>query len=397
MKTSIARSVLPAAVLLAGVALGGGADAQQGSEPLSYELTRLDSLGGASSVGASINDHGWIAGRSNLPTGVRHAALWRDGALIKDLGTLGGPEKGSTVLWPVKNLRGILSGISYTDEPDPNSEKWSCGFFLASPGTRCFGFRWEDGVMTPLMPFAGGTHSFATGTNNAGRTVGWAENSVVDTTCVLPQRLQFRAVVWGPQGNIIGELPPLPGFDDTVTAATAINDRGQVVGISGICDQAAGRLSAIHNVLWEHGQPINIGDFGGVAWNTPMMINQGGDIVGFANASEADGSNLNPRAFLKIPGEAIRNLGMLDGDVNSSAASINNWRQVVGDSCDPEDNCRAFIWQNGVMRDLNSLVDDREDVLTIAKDIDDFGRITGQGFDDEAGRFFAFVATPIWK
>jgi probable HAF family extracellular repeat protein len=395
MKTSIARSVLTA-VLLAGVALGGAANAQQGGEPLGYRLTRLDSLGGTSSVGASINDRGWIAGRSNLSNGVRHAALWRDG-VITELGTLGGPEKGSTVLWPVKNLRGIISGISFTDEPDPNHERWSCGFFLASPGTRCLGFRWEDDVMTPLRPFEGGTHSFATGTNNAGLTVGWAENGVMDTTCVSPQRLRFRAVVWGPDGKIRHELPPLPGTDDTVTAATAINDRSQVVGISGICDQAAGRFSAIHNVLWEHGQPIDIGDFGGVAWNTPMMINQHGDIVGFANSSAADGGNQNPRAFLKIRGEAIRNLGTLDGDVNSSAASINEWRQVVGDSCDADDNCRAFLWQNGVMKDLNLLVDDREDVLTIAKDIDDFGRITGQGFDDEAGKFFAFVATPIWK
>jgi probable HAF family extracellular repeat protein len=396
MKTSIARSVLAAAVLLARVGLGGDAAVQQGGEALRYHLTRLDSLGGTSSVGASINDGGWIAGRSNLPNGVRHAALWRDG-VITDLGTLGGPDKGSTVLWPVKNLRGLISGISYTDEPDPNNEKWSCGFFLASPGTRCLGFRWEDDVMTPLMPFEGGTHSFATGTNNAGLTVGWAENGVVDTTCVLPQRLRFRAVVWGPGGEIRAELPPLPGTDDTVTAATAINDRGQVVGISGICDQAAGRLSAIHNVLWEHGEPINIGDFGGVAWNTPMMINQGGDIVGFANSSEADGSNLNPRAFLKVRGEAIRNLGTLDGDVDSSAASINKWRQVVGDSCAADGTCRAFLWQNDVMKDLNSLIDDKEDVLTIAKDIDDFGRITGQGFDNEAGKFFAFVATPIGR
>jgi probable HAF family extracellular repeat protein len=394
MNTSIARSVVSAAVFLAGVAQGGDADTRHGREQVRYRLIRLDSLGGTSSIGASINDRGWIAGRSNRGNGVRHAALWRNG-VITDLGTLGGPDKASAVLWPVKNLRGIVSGISYTDEPDPNSERWSCGFFLASSNTHCFGFRWEEGVMTPLLPFEGGTHSFATGTNNLGQTVGWAENATVDSTCVLPQRLQFRAVVWGPQGNIMRQLLPLPGTTDTVTAATAINDRGQVVGISGICDQAVGRFSAIHNVLWEHGRTIDIGDFGGVAWNTPMMINQRGDIVGFANASAADAGNLNPRAFLKIRGQAIRNLGTLDGDVNSSASSINEWRQVVGDSCDQDDNCRAFLWQDGVMEDLNPLVSDDEDVLTIAKDIDDFGRITGQGFDDEAGTFFAFVAIPI--
>lgn len=392
MPSSIGRPFL--AVLLIAGAVDAG-DAQHGLAPVRYTLERLDSLGGTSSVGTSINDRGWVAGRSNLPSGVRHAALWRDGALT-DLGVLGGPAQPSTVLWPVKNLRGIVSGVAYTDEPDPNGERWSCGFFLTSPGTRCLGFRWEDGVMTPLPPFAGGTHSFATGTNNFGFTVGWAENAVVDSTCVAPQRLRFRAAVWGPGGHIVRELRPLPGSGDTSTAATAINDRGQVVGISGICDQAAGRFSAIHAVMWlPNGQVVNLGDFGGVAWNTPNMLNQRGDVVGFANASAADGGAQNFRPFLKRPGHAIEQLPLLPGAANGSAQSINEWRQVVGDSCDAAGVCRAVVWMGGAVRDLNELVDDREDRLTIAKDVDNLGRITGQGFDDETGTFFAFVATPV--
>jgi probable HAF family extracellular repeat protein len=394
MPSSIVRSCL-ALALFAGV--GNAADGpHQTLVPVRYTLERLDSLGGTSSVGVSINDRGWVAGRSNLPSGVRHAALWRDGVLT-DLGALGGPDKPSTVLWPVKNVRGIVSGIAYTNEPDPNGERWSCGFFLTSPGTRCFGFRWEDGLMTPLPPFAGGTHSFATGTNNLGFTVGWAENAVVDSTCVAPQRLRFRAAVWGPGGHIVRELRPLPGSGDTTTAATAINDRGQVVGISGVCDQAAGRFSAIHSVLWQpNGQVVNLGDFGGVAWNTPNMINLRGDVVGFANASAADGGTQNFRPFLKRPGHAIQQLPMLPGAAHGSAQGINEWRHVVGDSCDAAGVCRAVVWLDGAVHDLNALVDDQEDRLTIAKDVDDFGRITGQGFDDETNTFFAFVATPVW-
>ena len=33
------------------------------------------------------------------------------------------------------------------------------------------------------LPTLGGTHGFATGTNNLGQTVGWAENTVLDPTC----------------------------------------------------------------------------------------------------------------------------------------------------------------------------------------------------------------------
>jgi probable HAF family extracellular repeat protein len=395
MKSLIAPTVV-AVALLAGAYAGGAGTAPPRREHTTYQLSNLQSLGGTSSVGYSVNDRGWVAGRSNLPGNhSRHATLWRNGALT-DLGTLGGPDANSAVLWPVKNLRGIVTGITQTSEPDPLHEKWSCGFFFPAAtgnGYRCVGFRWKDGVMTRL-PTLGGTHGFATGTNNRGQTVGWAENTVHDPTCVLPQVLQFHAVVWGPRTDEIRELPPLPG--DSVSAATAINDHGQVVGISGICDQAAGRLSAIHNVLWENGKPTNIGDLGGVAWNTPMAINQRGDVVGFANASAADGSDFNPRAFVRLKGQRIHRLDALPGDVTSQALGINKWRQVVGQSCDANDNCRAVLWQNGKTLDLNGLIPSgSDDLLTTANDIDDFGRITGQGFDAAGNRFVAFLATPV--
>jgi probable HAF family extracellular repeat protein len=394
MKRTIGQVLLIVA-LLAGAAAASGAGASQvRGEDLQYRVTNLPALGGTSSAGFSINNRGWVAGRSNLAGNQsRHATLWRDGRLT-DLGTLGGPN--SAVLWPVKNVRGIVTGIAQTNEPDPLRETWSCGFFFPAAtrtGVRCLGFKWQNGEMTPL-PTLGGTHGFATGSNNRGQVVGWAENTVHDPTCEEPQELQFRAVLWGPRDDQLRELPPLPG-GDTVSAATALNDRGQVVGISGICDQAVGRFSAIHSVLWEDGTPIEIGDLGGVAWNTPMAINHFGDVVGFVNASAADGGNFNPRAFLWTRADGILDLGAVSGDVTSQATGINKWRQVVGQSCDANDNCRGFLWQNGVMRDLNDLAPGYDDLITTANDIDDRGRITGQAFDADTGQFVAFVATPF--
>ena len=63
----------------------------------------------------------------------------------------------------------------------------------------------------------------------------------------------------------------------------------------------------------------------GVAWNTPNMINLRGDVVGFANASEADGGNQNFRPFLKRPDraiglEALRRL--FDGDEHIGARGV---------------------------------------------------------------------------
>ncbi len=360
-----------------------------------YQLTVLRGLGGTSSLGASINNRGWVAGRSNESGNqTRHATLWRGGVLT-DLETLGGPN--SAVLWPVKNVLGVVSGITQTDEPDPRRETWSCGFFFPAAtrvGYRCVGFRWQNGVMTALPTLPGGFHGFATGTNNLLRTVGWTENGVVDTSCVAPQVYQFRAVIWGPDSQIERELLPAH-VDDTSTAATAINDRGQVVGISGICDQAVGRFSAIRMVLWEKNETTVIPAFGGVAWNTPMAINERGDVVGFANASEADGGNTNFRAFHWRKGQSTRPLPALPGHVTSQATGVNERRQIVGQSCSPEGDCRAVIWERCGVEDLNELIGDDSVLLTTANDIDDHGRITGQGRDVATGEFVAFVATPL--
>jgi probable HAF family extracellular repeat protein len=77
------------------------------------------------------------------------------------------------------------------------------------------------------------------------------------------------------------------------------------------------------------------------------------------------------------------------------AFSINDNRQVVGQSCDQSGNCRAFVWQNGVMTDLNAVVSHRPSLYLIsANDINDLGDIVGQAFDPSTGSAPAFLATP---
>jgi hypothetical protein len=72
------------------------------------------------------------------------------------------------------------------------------------------------------LPTLGGNNGFATGANNRGEVVGWAENTCHDPLCVPPQVLQFRPVIYGPRENQIREFPLIAG--DTSGAATAIND-----------------------------------------------------------------------------------------------------------------------------------------------------------------------------
>ncbi len=365
-----------------------------------YHVSTLASLGGTSSGGNSINDQSWVAGYSRLPDRNRHATLWRNGALT-DLHTLGGPN--SSVTWNVKNTAGIIVGISQTaTTPEPNGENWSSAAFYSTPNNTGYinlGFVWKQGQMRGLPPFPGGNNGFATGANNLGQVVGWAENGVHDSTCCCTQVLQFRPAMWtlGPPDQIHA-LPLIPG--DTSGAATAINDNGQIVGISGICDQAVGRHTAKHAVLWENGKVTNLGTFPAAWWNTPTAINQHGDVVGFAgDPAFVEGDVLH--AFMWTREDGLRPLKPLKGrvpqHVDSEAYGINEAGQVVGVSCDAEQvDCRAVVWDNGAYpTDLNDLKGGYSAFLASAKDINNKGEITGRAFDPTTGALIAYLAVPV--
>ncbi len=397
MRVAMSRVLIAVAALTAAFLVSATSPARADHRPLTrYQITQLGSLGGPISQGSSINNRGAIAGFSYLPgAAAMHATVWRDGRVI-DLGTLGGPN--SAVLWPVKSS-GVVVGVSETGQPNPRGEDWSCSAFFPTAPTHqdCVGFVWKHGHMTPL-PTLGGDNGFATGADERGDVVGWAENKVEDSTCNAPQVLQFRAVRWDAHSSYAPhELAPLPG--DTASAATAINNRGTAVGISGICSNAVGGFSAEHAIMWDaSGTPTDLGTLGGAAWNTPMAINSHGDVTGFANVpGGATPGSFFPHAFLWTPENGIRDLGTLGGDdVLSEGLGMNDRGQVVGLSCTAHfASCRAFIWAGGVMTDLNQLVDGPgSSEFVAANDINNAGAITGQGVD-QSGDLVAFAGKPV--
>jgi len=361
----------------------------------SYHIQKLDGLGGTIGGGNSINNRAWVTGSGNKDgDAISHATLWVNGGAPIDIGTLGSANLNSTVAWPVKNTNGLIVGISDTNDDNPLGEAFSCWAFFAPgvpTGKICKGFQWRNGVMKALSPFAGGYDSYATAANERGQIVGWAENGVFDSTCdPASQRLQFRAVIWEPNGEM-RELPPLPG--DSTSAATAINDRGEVVGISGACGVAIGSVSAAHAVLWENGVPIDIGNLGGHSWNTPTAINNQGTVVGFSLLSGQDGSR-NYEAFVWTRKDGIHSLGKPAGDIRSAAFGINERGQIVGLSRGGPHLFRAMLWENGKMIDLNTVTETGSPFLLYANDINDRGEIAGQAFDVDTGESPAFMGVP---
>jgi probable HAF family extracellular repeat protein len=370
-------------IIMAAVLLAQRASAD---EPV-YSVVTLRTLGGSAAGASSINAAGWISGLSTLAGDrVVHAALWRHGQSV-DLGALGGPDVNSAVAWPNHAARTIV-GISETSTPEPLGERWSCAAFMPTTGHTCVGFAWRDGVMTAL-PTLGGNNGYAAGANAAGQIVGWAETAVHDPSCVGKQILGFQAVLWDKDKT--QALPPLPG--DSASAATAINDAAQVVGISGSCYKAVGASSAKHSVLWENGVPIEIPNLGGVAWNTPAAINRLGQIVGFSDLPGDGPDDPNFHAFFWSRATGIEDLGTLPGDSISLAYAINERGQIVGQSIGAGGS-RAFIYEGGAIQDLNALVPAGSPLLVYANDVNDRGEIVGQAVDPVSGNLVAFVAVP---
>ena len=406
MKTKLLLGVFSAAMSLLLTYRAYAAD----SGHTLYRVINLgDPQGGPLSQGTSNNQEGWVVGFSTLPgNAVMQAELWRDGT-AKSLGTLGGPN--SAVAWPNRNQHGVIVGIAETSELQPLNEAWSCALAVfpgAPDGHVCRGFAWRDGVMTGL-PTLGGDNGFATGVNNRGQIVGWAENNMHDPTCNeftnTNQVLQFEAAMWVWDGDHYeaAALPPYPG--DLDGAATAINQTGTVVGISGICDAAVGGGTAEHMLMWRGGQILlSLPTLGGTYWNTPMDINNRDDVVGFSDLP-GDGPTLaqaNFHAFFWSARQYACNgkmvtgtcdLGTLDPEGVSEALGVNDLDQVVGVSFPIG---HAFLWQNGTMTDLNKLVAPGTTlILADAQDINDRGEITGQATDPNTGATVAFEAIPV--
>ncbi|MDQ2680891.1 MAG: hypothetical protein M3Y21_07715 [Candidatus Eremiobacteraeota bacterium] len=365
-----------------------------------YTVTNLGTLGGSASSAASINEVGTSAGTSNLGGNVDAEAFVRQYGKTTPLGTLGGAN--SAVAWPNHNSLGIVAGISETSAVNPLGEDWSCQSFFIPPDTKhvCLGVMWKGYAMTPLPTF-GGVNGYAAGTSDAPEIVGWAETPVHDRTCTavtkIPnsyyQVLQFEPAVWDTHANI-HRLPTLPGDPDG--SATAVNAGGEIVGISGICDQAAGRFSAAHAVVWKHGRVTNIGNFGGISWNTPESIDDHGDIAGFMNLPGDTNGQFQPVGFVLMRGGKLTKILPLSGDTNALANGVNDLGEVVGQSFNNTTFAsHAFIWRNGKSVNLQCFLAPGSSLsLTSANDINDRGDIVGQANDLSASESPAFLLTP---
>ena len=340
------------------------------------------------SMAMGLNNQGWaenMDGTVNPPENNLFTSVSRGRAVIGiygfniDLGTLGKPGANSWINWGGINDRGEAVGMSETAEPDPNGED-ICGFgtFLM-----CVPFLWRDGHMSAL-PTVGGNNGQASAINNRGEVVGFAETAYADPTC--PPAPAEVPVLWdGGQAHAL----PLVGTDPD-GFAFGINDRGQAVGYSGNCSFAT------HAVVWKNNTAVVLQDLGGTKSNVAYVINNWGQIAG--KVRSADGTTYV--AALWQPDGTLTILGILPEDFAAFATGINDRGQVVGNNFDSNFNwSHGFIWQGGVMTDLNTLIPADSNLFIIsASNINERGQISGMATvqtGPHAGDIHAYLLTPV--
>jgi probable HAF family extracellular repeat protein len=363
------------------------------------QLTDLGSLpGGGSSVPMWITANDLIAGLSEnsetdpLYAGLPqlHAVLWQHDKII-DLGTL--PGGGYQSVATAMNSSGQVVGAALNTIPDSNSMQqapigpgafWLWGGITPPYLYQMRAFLWDkqDG-MQDLGTLPGGTDAQAIMINESGQVIGFSYSASTQPGACFA--LATSSFVWEKGKG----MTDLGSFGGTCTLASAINNRGQVVG-EGL---RAGDQSA-PAFLWEKGLIRELGGSLGGDASGAFAINDLGEAVGFGNLP----GNNTFHATLWKNVNSITDLGAIGSDQCSFAGAINASGQIVGSSLS---NCngdtgivRAILYDDGSLFDLDALIPaDSTLSLQYAHAINDRGEITGTAVDAN-GNAHAFLLIP---
>jgi len=191
----------------------------------------------------------------------------------------------------------------------------------------------------------GGAYPYAKDVNDRGQVVG-----ACDTTGALE-----HAFLWDHGGMVDLWASPGSAWSGEWSVAEAINNRGDVVGAAQTSERN------IHGFVWTDGDAIDLGTVGEGQTSWAYDINERGQVVGQSGGHAVLWEH-GAVTDLQIPG------------VGSSAQGINNAGQIVGwFQPDAESRYRAFLWDNGQVRDLGSLGGDGAN----ASEVSERGQVVG--------------------
>jgi probable HAF family extracellular repeat protein len=308
-----------------------------------YSIVDLGTLGGPASQAHGLNAKGWVVGEAITAGGQDHAFLYRDGKMV-DLGVTSAISTARSV-----NDRGQVAGSYYAKNYQA---------FLSS-----------DSKVADLGTL-GSAYSVTFAVNAAGHAVGSSYTT----------NAREHAFFW--DGHAMADLGTLGGSFST---ARGVNSGDVIVGYAYL---ANGSYHAFR------GTTAGLADLGALGgdYSAAHAVNDEGQIAGYASLA----GNAKQHACLWLQGVA-HDLGDLGGSYSEALALDGTASRVVGRATVPTPtgylSYHAFLWSDGVMRDLNTLMPAGSGwVLEEATGVNDAGQIVGSG--THAGQHRAFLLQP---
>lgn len=290
-----------------------------------------------------------------------------------------GDASSHATMWNGTTVLNLTPGVSGNEARGINEAGQAVGqsiirFNPGPSGWRARATVWSGTTLTVLDPLLETTHSAASDINDSGQIVG---RSIIGSFSGA-----YHATLWN------GTTPTDLGAN---SAAFAINNTGQIAGNR----NSSGVLGAAgtHATIWNGATPTDLGTLGG-SKSEAYDINDSGLVVGYSYTSgdaEMHGTLWN--------GAGPIDLGTLGGTF-STAVSINNSGMIVGYSRTINNSSvHATLWDGSEIIDLNSLLDasviDDGWLLETAYGINDNGWIVGMGRNSITGDVFrAFLLKP---
>ena len=358
-----------------------------------YKVTDLGILPGKEeTVPAGINGQGLVTGTSSAKASGEAAFRYNPynpTAAMEDIGqsVRGLNSRG----FGINNVGSVVGDVAVTGISTTDSEIRHAALFI-------------NGSIVDLGALKGQTFSRANGLNGFNQVVGFSSTQL--------DSAKSRAFFWSKSTGLI-DIGTLGG---AYAQAFAINDAGFITGNSHLPPSIDG-AAPVHAFLSP--SPMGAGVVGmrdlgtlGGRFSYGMAINGKNHVVGYSTTNKDD---TGVHAFWS-DGNGMKDLGTLPNSSTalqdqSFALGINNADQVVGytyvaavsANTDPAVQPGtspvrqvAFVWSQGVMKDLNSLIGSMAEkyYLTSATGINDNGQIVASALSKATGTRRAVLLTP---